>query len=102
MTIGHRATLLSQMQILVPVAAECPAGVQASFSVQVSQQNALGPNTQGSGFGPVFTCTGARQSFFVSVTAFSGAWTPGSAFASARLFTNLAQQAEDSRVITIS
>jgi hypothetical protein len=101
-TIGHQATLVTLTQILVPVAAECPAGVQASFNVTVSQQNTLGPNTNGIGFSPSFTCTGNRQHFSIIVSAGSGTWTPGSAFANAVLFSGLNHRVENSRVIAIS
>lgn len=102
-TIGHQATLVGLTSILVPVVAECPAGVTGQVVVDVSQQNAVGPNTHGSGGTSPFTCTGARQSFSVHVGAFSGTWSPGSAFANASIFTTeLFHFVQNSRVIAIS
>jgi hypothetical protein len=100
--LGHDATLLTPTQIVVSVVAECPAGVLAVVQVNVSQQKAVGPNTNGAGTTPVYTCTGAKQSFSITVSAFSGTWSPGSAFGNAGLFTGLNQQVDDSRVIAIS
>lgn len=99
--LEHQATLVTPTQIVVRGVAECPAGVSGFVQVGVSQQKAVGPNTTAFG-GTSVTCTGAKQSFSVIVNAFSGTWSPGSAFANAELFTGLGQNVENSRVIAIS
>ena len=99
--IRQRATLVSPGQIDVTIVVQCPAGSpNAVADVSVSQQQAVGANTFGFGFGPVFTCTGAKQTFSVLVNG--GPFTPGDAFATGRFVTSMGHFVIDSRVISIS
>jgi hypothetical protein len=100
--LERHATLVTPTQFVATAVAECPAGVIAVVQVRVSQQKAVGPNVEGAGASPAFTCTGAKQSFNVLVEAFSGTWSPGSAFANAELFTSIGHEIDNSRVIEIS
>jgi hypothetical protein len=87
--------------IVVTVVFTCPAGTVSNVRVTVSQQQAVGPNTNGASFSNIVMCTGSNQTLNALVT--EGPFTPGEAFAAAQLTSNfLAEFAQDSRVIAIS
>jgi hypothetical protein len=98
--IERQATFVSPGSIVVTVVFTCPAGTASSVRATVSQQQAVGPNTNGASFMNVM-CTGSNQTVNMLVTG--GPFAPGEAFAAAQLVSNfLAEFAQDSRVIDIS
>jgi hypothetical protein len=101
--IQQNATFaVSPTDINVSVVVQCPAGTHEAVGVAVSQQQAVGPNTSGSGTSSVL-CTGAKQTVVVLLSG--GPFTTGSAFARATAATtelDFVPNPVDSRVITIS
>jgi hypothetical protein len=98
--IQGKATSVTASQIVVRVAVTCPAGTTEQIQVQVSQQQTVGPNTNGGGVTNVL-CDSSGQT--VSVLVNGGPFTLGQAFATAvGISFELNQRAEDERVITIS
>jgi hypothetical protein len=79
--IERQATLVTSAQIVVRVAVECPAGTMEQVQAGVSQQQPVGPNTDGFGFMNTM-CDGSKQT--VSVLVNGGPFTAGQAFATAR------------------
>ena len=99
--IERQATFVTPGSIVVTVVFTCPAGTVSNVRVTVSQQQAVGPNTNGASFSNIVMCTGSNQTLNALVTG--GPFTPGEAFAAAQLTSNfLAEFAQDSRVIAIS
>ena len=97
--IEKQATFVSPTSIVVSVVVQCPAGESGFMHVFVSQQQTVGPNRNGSSGPFLLTCDGTNQTFNVLVSG--GPFTPGDAFASARLTVPLVDT-QDQRVITIS
>jgi hypothetical protein len=99
---SRAAFVVPPSSIMVSVVVQCPAGTTVTVFVEVSQQQAAGPNTTGSGNSGPRMCTGANQRFAVVVTG--GPFTPGRAFARAVAFQPgiFAANAIDFREIAIS
>jgi hypothetical protein len=98
--IERQATLVTSAQLVVRVAVQCPAGTMEQIQVGVSQQQPIGPNTDGFGFMNTM-CDGSKQS--VSVLVDGGPFTLGQAFATARgVSFSLTTLAQNERVIDIS